>query len=174
MRTTLRQAILASTFLAFGGVLAGGASAAPNDAAPAAPVTPAAPMPAATPAPGKSGTPDARSMQQRVEKRIADLHAALHVTAAQQPQWDAFAAVMRDNAQHMDSALISDASGLGKMTAVDQMKTYAAITDQHAKDMASLVPAFQTLYDAMTPEQKLNADKYFRAQAEHNRHGKKG
>jgi|ERR1700712_1491924 protein CpxP len=158
MRITLRHIVVASAILASGGLPA---SAAPNDPAPATgPATPAAPA-------------GARPMEKRVETRISELHAKLHITAAQQPQWDAFATVMRDNAQHMDATLVNDAGGLSKMTAVDQMKSYAAITDQHAKDMATLLPAFQALYDSMTPEQKTNADSYFRAQAERNRHGKK-
>jgi protein CpxP len=163
MRVIQRHIFVASVLVGLGGVGPGGsvAFAASNDPAPA--TSPAMPAPSA----------DARSMEKRVETRITELHAKLRITTAQQPQWDAFATVMRSNAQHMDATLVTDAGGLSKMTAVDQMKSYAAITDQHAKDMASLLPAFQTLYDSMTPEQKVNADAYFRAQAERNRHAKK-
>jgi protein CpxP len=158
MRIILRHIFVASAIVGLGSF---GASAAPNDPAPA------------TSAAAPSASAGIRPMEKRVEGRITELHTKLHITAAQQPQWDAFATVMRNNAQHMDSTLVNDAGALSKMTAVDQMKSYAAITDQHAKDMASLLPAFQTLYDSMTPEQKVNADAYFRAQAERNRHGKK-
>jgi hypothetical protein len=41
---------------------------------------------------GAQSTPD------RVEQRIADLHARLQITPDQQPLWDKFAQVMRDNA----------------------------------------------------------------------------
>ena len=36
-----------------------------------------------------------------VEARIKELHKRLHITAAQKPQWDNLAQVMRDNAQAM-------------------------------------------------------------------------
>lgn len=182
MRTNLRQAFLASAFVAVGAIGAGGAIAAGTDAATPAPspmpgtVVPADAVPR-TPAgkPGHTGrlNPDTRTMAARVEQRITDLHNSLHVTAAQQPQWDAFAAVMRKNAQQMDGTLVTDAGLLSKMTAVEQMRAYAKIADQHAKDVDSLLPAFQGLYDVMPPDQKLNADNYFRAQAERFRHGKK-
>lgn len=164
MRINPRQAFLASTILIFAG---GAAAAATNDAPPATTQGPKNSVH------GKSNAPDTRTMQQRVEQRITEMHSSLHVTAAQQPQWDAFAKVMRDNAKQMDATLVTDADTLAKMTAVEQMQSYAEISDQHAKDVASLVPAFQGLYDVMSPEQKLNADAYFRAQAQRGRHGKK-
>lgn len=180
MRINLQQTLLASVFVAVGAIGAGGAIAAGTDA-PAPSPMPGTVVPAdAIPRPPAGNhshmaglQPDTRTMAARVEQRIADLHNSLHVTAAQQPQWDAFAAVMRNNAQQMDGTLVADAGLLSKMTAVDQMRAYAKIADQHAKDVDSLLPAFQGLYDVMPPEQKLNADNYFRAQAERSRHGKK-
>ena len=164
MNISLRHAVLASVFLAFSGLGTAGAFAAPNN--PMA-VQPSG-MPDHKPAPAVSA--DARTMMQRVEKRIAELHTGLHVTAAQQPQWDAFVTVMRDNARQLDANVITDANTLAKMTAVEQMQAYAKITDQHATDVRNLVPAFASLYDTMSPEQKLNADNYFRADARRARH----
>ena len=172
MHVNFRRVFLASAIVAFGGFTAAGAFAATND--PAA-VTPSG-VPDQKTARATSGVPDARTMQQRVEKRIMELHTSLRVTAAQQPQWDGFVKVMRDNARQMDAAMVTDVNTLAKMTAVEQMQSYAKITDQHAKDVRNLVPAFQSLYDVMSPEQKLNADSYFRAQAQAHpgRSGKKG
>ena len=45
------------------------------------------------PVPGKR-------MEERVENHIKQLHAQLHITPAEQSQWDQFAQVMRDNATH--------------------------------------------------------------------------
>ena len=112
-------------------------------------------------------------MMQRVEKRITELHTALRITAAQQPQWDGFIKVMRENATQMDAAVITDVNTMAKLTAVEQMKTYAKIAEQHAKDVRNLVPAFDSLYGTMSPEQKLNADNYFRADAQRAHHGRK-
>src|SRR5579872_2083955 len=39
-----------------------------------------------------------QSMQQVVDQRIAELHAKLHITKEQEPQWQQFTQVMRDNA----------------------------------------------------------------------------
>ena len=169
MNVNMRQALLASAVLALGGFGIAGASAAPSDTA----ATPPSAIANHTPAQAAVASADSRTMMQRVELRITELHKALHVTAAQQPQWDGFVTVMRDNARQLDAAVITDADTLAKMTAVEQMQTYAKITEQHAKDVRNLVPAFGSLYDAMSPEQKLNADNYFRAEARRARHGGK-
>jgi hypothetical protein len=105
------------------------------------------------------------TMQQMAEQRIADLHKSLHITAAQQPQWDQFAQVMRDNAKDLDQAYQQRATTFDKMNAVDNMQSYAQIEQTRAQDMQKLVPAFQTLYNALSDEQKQEADALFRNQA---------
>src|SRR6185503_11531687 len=42
------------------------------------------------------------SFSERVEARLARIHAALNITAAQQPQWDAYANFQRQHAAAMD------------------------------------------------------------------------
>jgi hypothetical protein len=49
---------------------------------------------------GVAATPDAR--QVKVEQRIRDMYATLHITKAQDAEWNAFAQVMLDNAQAME------------------------------------------------------------------------
>jgi hypothetical protein len=172
----LRQILIASTALAvLGGFIAdmGGfatdvASAASNDSSAATP-------PAAVG--GKVERPavakrTATTMAQRVEQRITDMHTRLHITSAQQPQWDQFALVMRDNALRMDQIMQQQAATLGKMSALEQMQAYAQIADEHAKDVRALIPAFQSLYASMSDEQKKTADRMFHEEAEHSRHGK--
>lgn len=93
----------------------------------------------------------------RVEKQIGDLHRRLHITAAQQPEWDAFAAVMRANAMHtieMAKALVD----AGSKTAVDEMKALAANAQARAADVQRLVPPFEALYATMSPDQRKLAD----------------
>ena len=41
------------------------------------------------------------------------------------------------------------------------LRSYQEITEAHAKGMAKLVTAFETLYDVMPPEQKKIADAVF-------------
>jgi hypothetical protein len=67
---------------------------------------------------------------------------------------------MRDNGRAMEAALKQRDAAMGG-TAVDDMQAYARVAQTHADAMEKLVPAFQTLYDSMTPEQKANADQVF-------------
>ncbi len=103
----------------------------------------------------------------RVEARITELHSRLKITDAEASQWDAFAQVMRDNAKSMTDALDKRAAAAKTATAVDDMRSYQAVTQAHADGMAKLVPAFESLYNAMSPEQQKNADAVFGNFAQH-------
>jgi len=105
------------------------------------------------------------SRQQKVEQRIADMHATLHITQAQEAQWDAFAQVMLDNAQAMDGLLTRGAGDLATQTAPQILQNYAVITQQHAQNVQKLSAAFNALYTDLTPEQKKAADEMFRSTA---------
>jgi hypothetical protein len=56
--------------------------------------------------------------EERVEKHIKQLHAQLHITPAEQPQWDQFAQVMRENARDMDQAFMRRAQQYPTMNAM--------------------------------------------------------
>jgi periplasmic protein CpxP/Spy len=114
--------------------------------------------------------PDAEAT--RVELHIGQLHAQLHITPAQQAQWDQFAQVMRDNAKDMNQVLEQRASGFASMNAVENMQSYAQIAQQHAQDTQKLATAFQALYGDLSDAQKKNADAVFRAEGDHPMHGK--
>jgi len=62
------------------------------------------PAPAAASSPMISQPVPGKSMEERVENHIKQLHAQLHITPAEQSQWDQFAQVIRDNAGDMDRA----------------------------------------------------------------------
>ncbi len=49
------------------------------------------------------------SAAQRVEEHIKELHSQLRITPAENPQWDQFAAVMRENARDMDQVFAASA-----------------------------------------------------------------
>jgi hypothetical protein len=110
--------------------------------------------------------------ENRVEKRITDLHARLKITSAQEQQWNQFAQVMRDNARQMDQDYQRRAQRVQEMSALDNMQSYAKIAEAHAQDVQKLVPAFEALYNAMSAEQQHTADQVFRSYAEraHQRH----
>ncbi len=131
----------------------------------------AAPAPAPTQPPGIAPSPmpaptqppaNGRRMT-RLDQHIAEMHRRLHITAAQEPQWQAFAQVMRENAARMDTAFKARSAQGADMNAVDDLKTYAAVAQTHAEDVQRLVPAFEQLYGALTPAQRKDADVMFRS-----------
>ena len=106
--------------------------------------------------------PAGQTTPDRVEQRIVDLHARLHITPDEQVLWDKFAQVMRDNAQHMRQTADDRAAKLNTMNASENMQSYAQIAMQHAQDVQNLASAFQPLYASFSPDQQRTADVMFR------------
>jgi len=150
---SLCRAVLAAAFVSVP-VLAFAQSTPAPAAAPAAPSA-AAPV-----------SPAIRAAEARVAQRIKQLHSQLRITSAEETQWNAFADVMRDNARDMDEAAAKRADGLPTMNAVDDLKSYEELAEDHVDHLQKLIPAFQALYDAMSPQQKETADRLFRGRAE--------
>jgi periplasmic protein CpxP/Spy len=119
----------------------------------------ASPVPAA---------PDARSRTDRVEARITLLHAKLAITPAQEDLWKNLTQVMRDNEQTMEALMKARADRAKTLTAVDDLKSYAEITNAHAEGLKKFIPAFEPLYASMSDAQKAQADTLFRG-PQHNR-----
>jgi len=171
MRMSFRQSAFISTAVI--GLAAMSATAAPPSAGEPTPVAPpASTPPTSTPPASSDGSaanqtaPDTRqSMEARVDQRIQDLHAKLQITAAQEPEWQKFAQTMRDNARKMDQAFESRMNQMETMSALDNMRSYAHISEQHAHDVQSLLPPFQALYGKMSQSQKQAADQVFREDA---------
>jgi len=161
MRSILRPAtattLLASVLLTGSLALSGPslAQTATQSAKTAAPTT----QPAAA-------HPTTPNMQAMVEQWIKDLHTRLHISTAEESQWDQFAQTMRDNAKSTDALYEARADKMGTMTAIENMQSYAAIAQQHAEDMQKLLPAFQTLYNSFSDPQKKQADQVFRSYAQ--------
>ncbi len=185
-------ALLLTTILV-GGVGTGAIAQTTPPASPPA-TAPAASSPASTTSPGSTTTTapvtatkhqaaarhtrtaasrTPQTMQQMAEQRIADLHKRLHITDAQQSQWDQFAQAMRDNAKDLDQAYQQRAATFDKMNAVENMQSYAQIEQTRSQDLQKLVPAFQALYTSLSDQQKQQADMLFRNQAARatQRHG---
>ncbi len=99
----------------------------------------------------------------RVERHIADLKRRLAITPAEATQWDAFAAVMRENGKHMSQLYESRATHVTAMKANDDMRNYAELTRAHAEDMQRLIPVFDSLYAVMPADQQARADKIFQS-----------
>lgn len=141
------------------------AAMAQSTQAPATARTPQAPAAAS---PMTSHAVPGNTAEQRVEQHIKELHAQLRITSAEQPQWEQFAAVMRDNARDMDRNFAQRAQQYPTMNALQNMQSYQQIAEAHAQHLQKLVPAFESLYNAMPAQQKQLADQVFRSNAETN------
>jgi hypothetical protein len=164
MRSFLTNHVATAMLLA---ALALPAAAFAQTTSPAAPQTP--PAGTTTPAPAmpmahpmKMMPHTAQGAMAQVEKRIAALHSQLHITAAQQAQWDQFAQVMRDNASAFGQAMEDRAGKAKSMSAVDSLQSYAELAAMHAQNVQKLATAFQTLYGTLSDEQMKAADVAFR------------
>ncbi len=111
-------------------------------------------------------TAAANSRQAKVEERIRDMYATLHISKAQDAAWSAFAQVMLDNAQAMEATIQQNGGDRSKLSAPQILGNYAAISAQHAQNAEKLSAAFEVLYASLSPEQKQAADEMFRKSAE--------
>jgi periplasmic protein CpxP/Spy len=132
---------------------------------------PAAASSSAAPAAKKS------HMQRRldeVEQQVTDLHDELNITDAESTQWNAYAQVMRDNAERTGQALKDRHQKMEGMNADDSMKSYAQLAQLNADNMQKLSSAFSALYSVLSPEQKQTADELFKNRPPRNRGGAQG
>jgi periplasmic protein CpxP/Spy len=154
--TMLGSIVLAGPFAIASGQ--GGASAAATQLGSAPPI-----LAQASTAPATTESAPAGEKSDPVEARIKELHSRLHITAAQQTQWDSLVQVMRDNAKAMSDLQAQRKQDAKAMNAVDAVKSYQAVIEAHEAGMAKFVPAFQALYDSMSDSQKKIADAMFRS-----------
>jgi protein CpxP len=152
-----REAAKATAWLALS-VAAGlvGSAALHAAQAPTQPATGSATAAAQAPAP--------RQGKERagIEGLIDHLHDSFKITPQQEPLWQNVAKVMRENAQTLSNLTKARAEHAKTATALDDLKSYAEISEAHATGTKRLIPVFQALYDSMSPEQKSAADAEFR------------
>jgi protein CpxP len=103
-----------------------------------------------------------------VEDRIKNLHDSLKITPDQEQQWQAVADAMRADDKEMKGVIADRRQHRDEMNAVDDLRNYQKVAETHVQGLQRLIPAFQTLYDSMSPEQKKNADTVFG----HHRHAR--
>ena len=99
--------------------------------------------------------------ESEAENRIEAMHQRLRITPAQEEAFAKVAQVMRDNRTAFHAALGDKDSEPGKMSAVDDLKSFQIIADEHSNGLKRLIPVFEQLYAAMTPEQRKRADQIF-------------
>ena len=120
----------------------------------------------AIPAYGQAASPQpaaATAQMPRIEEHINDLHSRIAITPAQEPQWAAFAAVLRENARDLKQAYADHPVHAPGGSAVDDLRNYAAVLRQHADTVSRLVPPFENLYGVLSPTQKAAADSTFQS-----------
>ncbi|HET6608015.1 MAG TPA: Spy/CpxP family protein refolding chaperone [Rhodopila sp.] len=140
------------------------AQEAPTQAAPSQ-TSPASP--AHTRAHAHNGKSASHGMPEHVEERINAMHKRLQITAEQEPAWNAFAQVMRDNATKTAQAYQDRAAHLQTMTAVENLQSFAQLEQTRAQGVQSLATSFDTLYGQLSDNQKHVADAMFARQGEH-------
>lgn len=120
----------------------------------------------ATPAPAATKQAPAHASKGKAvdadEARIADLHAKLKITPAQEDLWSSVTQVMRANAKTMEPLRQARYDKAPTMTAVEDFTSYAEIAEAHADGIKRFVPVFTALYDSMSDAQKKNTDTIFR------------
>jgi protein CpxP len=105
-----------------------------------------------------------------IDALIDHLHDNFKITAQQEPLWQNVAKVMRENAQTLSNLAKGRSEHAKTATAIDDLKSYAEISEAHAAGTRRMIPVFQALYDSMSPEQKSAADAEFREHFHEHQH----
>jgi len=118
-----------------------------------------------------ASTPAHRTMErpfsrptERVEARLAYIRTALKITDGQQSQWDAYANVVRKNAQNMEQRFQSrhrgePAQGGRRQTnAIEHLETTQSFLAEAVTRVNQLLAVEKPLYAALSVEQQKVAD----------------
>ncbi len=117
---------------------------------------------AVTPAASQAQPAAARPRSGGVDGLIQHLHDNLMITHSQEQLWQAVAKIMRENADTLNALAKTRAERADTANAIDDLKSYAEISEAHANGTKRLLPAFEALYNSMSAEQKQKADAEFR------------
>lgn len=100
---------------------------------------------------GRMEAMHARHAERKAE-RLAKLHDALKLTAAQEAAWTAFAAAMTPAAG--THAVHADRAAIAAMPAPERLEKRLAMAKSHVAAMETKLAALKTFYAVLTPEQK--------------------
>jgi hypothetical protein len=93
-------------------------------------------------------------------RSIEDLKKRLRITAAQQPQFDAFTKIVEENAQKIGSVLRQEQPKVSG-NAVERLRASERVAEAQVDALKRLIPVFETMYASLSPEQKHTADQLF-------------
>lgn len=142
-------------------------SITPGYAQTAAPVAPAAAAPSTAAAPSPKMMAKTKQRAEMRDQRIAAMHKRLNLTPAQETLWTPVAQAMRDNGAAYDAIIVKIPGE--KMSAVDHLKAFQAMADEHAAGLARLITPFSALYAALDTKQKALADELFERRGRNQR-----
>lgn len=112
---------------------------------------------------------------ERVEARLAYIKTALKITEAQQPQWDAYADVMRNQAKQADARFQEHRAKMAanterkRLTAIERLERRQQFMATASARIGERLTVQKPLYAALSPEQQQVADKLFAGRS--GRHG---
>ncbi len=100
---------------------------------------------------------------ERIEARLAYLRTALKITSAQEPQWNAYADLMRKQARERDELVKSWRSSMHERmherpNAIERLERAQSLHAQAVVRLNELIAVEKPLYAALTAEQKAIAD----------------
>jgi len=98
---------------------------------------------------------------EHAEARLERLHDRLAITADQEPLWTKVAQTMRDNATKFRESFTERDAQRDKTSAIDDLKSFLIISDEHSAGLKRLIPPFSALYESLSPAQKKHADRIF-------------
>lgn len=124
------------------------------------------------------GKQEFRLPGERVEERLAYIKTALKITDAQQAQWDAFAGVMRKQAQEADARIKSRHEKMAantehkRPTAIERLERRQEFMATASARIGERLTVQKPLYAALSPEQQQIADKILAGRG--GKHGGRG
>ena len=101
------------------------------------------------------GQEDLKAM---VEARLAYVKTALSITEEQATAWKAYEDAARADVQSMQTVHQAMMTAMQSGSAIDRMQTHITMMQARLDALKVLEPAAETLYQALTPEQKKKAD----------------
>ncbi len=121
---------------------------------------------------------------ERIEARLAYVKTALKITDAQQPQWDAYANLVRKSAQEVEQKITAWRSAKGarpehqRANAVERLEREQSFHAQAVTRINELLAVEKPLYAALSPEQQKVADEVLVRSSGHRKgrseHGDRG
>jgi periplasmic protein CpxP/Spy len=154
-RPGARRALAGAVLILSLGVAANGATAQTGNG----PVQAQAQAPAAQ-KPGAAAK-QAAPAGDPIEAQLGEIKKRLSITPAQQPQFEQFATIVKQNAQTMEALMQKATTQGAQRNAVEGLRTAASFAQTEADNLKRLVPALEELYASLSEQQKRAADQLF-------------